>query len=70
MWTKWVILHHSYGLPRVAMECRTYLENRGIRVKLRMGRSKRATSKYYLLVPKGQKAQAEAHLADFRKGLD
>jgi hypothetical protein len=69
-WTKWVTIHESYGLPRAAQECRTYLENRGIRVKLRIGKSKRDAPIYVLQVPEEEKKEAEALLSRFKKTLN
>lgn len=69
MWTKWVTIHQSYGLPRVAQEFRTYLENRGVRVRLQTGKTKRSAPIYYILVPIDQKKRAETYLADFKKSM-
>ncbi|MET3290035.1 hypothetical protein EDM56_19160 [Brevibacillus fluminis] len=68
MWTNWVTIHESFGLPRVAQDCRTFLENNGIRVRLQL--SRKQTSVYYLLqVPKAQEGAARELLTRFRKNL-
>ncbi len=69
MWTKWVTIHESYGLPRAADECRRYLENRGIRVKLMSRKTKRLGHLYALQVPVEQQRIAEELLRTFKKTL-
>lgn len=66
MWVKWIAIHESYGLPRAAQECRQYLENQGIRVKIST-RERRSVFVYRLLVPSEQKEQAEMLLKRFRQ---
>ncbi|GAA4710614.1 hypothetical protein [Brevibacillus fulvus] len=69
MWTKWISLHRSYGFPRAAEECRVYLENNGVRVRLKLKRNKRATVLYILQVPKESHRRAKELLAQFKKTL-
>lgn len=69
MWTKWVTIHESYGLPRAAQECRRYLENRGVRVKLYSKKTRRSGHLYGMQVPAEQKQLAESLLLDFKKSL-
>ncbi|NGQ97100.1 hypothetical protein G3578_18330 [Brevibacillus sp. SYP-B805] len=68
MWTKWVTIHESYGLPRAAHECRKYLEHQGIRVKL-SGRARRSVFLYTLQVPQEQKERAISLLSRCKKQL-
>lgn len=68
MLTKWVTIHQSYGLPRVAQECRRFLENHGIRVQL-FGESRGHLYLYFLQVPHEQKHHAMEILAKFRQGF-
>ncbi|MBO8163266.1 MAG: hypothetical protein H0Z34_06000 [Brevibacillus sp.] len=68
MWTRWVTIHQSYGLPRAAQECRDYLANRGIRVRL-YGSKKGALHTYHLQVPSSQKERALALLKAYKKGI-
>ena len=69
MWVKWVTLHESYGLPRIAQELRRYLELKGIRVRLVSKRTRRAGYQYLLQVPKSQQQQAEQFLRSFKDSL-
>jgi hypothetical protein len=68
LWTNWVSIHQSFGLPRVAQDCRAYLEHNGIRVRFQMNRKQTITS-YYLLVPKAQEQDARELLTHFRRNL-
>jgi len=69
MWTKWVTIHESYGLPRAADECRRYLENRGIAVRLFSRQTKRSSHLYWLKVPEQQQRMAEELLRTYKKSL-
>ncbi|GED66347.1 hypothetical protein BRE01_00490 [Brevibacillus reuszeri] len=69
MWIKWVTIHESYGLPRVAQECRRFLETKGISVRLTSQKTKRAGYLYMLQVPSKQEEQAKKWLADFKSSL-
>ncbi|MFY0543523.1 hypothetical protein [Brevibacillus sp. H7] len=69
MWTKWVTIHESYGLPRAAQECRRFLENKGIRVRLLSRKTKRAGHLYALQVPVDQQQVAEELLHAYKKSL-
>ncbi|GEB31402.1 MULTISPECIES: hypothetical protein [Brevibacillus] len=69
MWTKWVTIHESYGLPRVASECRIYLEMKGIRVRLLSRETKKGGHVYTLQVPISQAAEARERLREFKSGL-
>lgn len=69
MWIKWVTIHESYGLPRVAQECRRYLERQGIRVRLLSRQTKRAGHLYMLQVPSIQEEQAREWLREFKSTL-
>ncbi|BAH43103.1 MULTISPECIES: hypothetical protein [Brevibacillus] len=69
MWIKWVTIHESYGLPRIAQECRRYLEMKGIRVRLLSKQTKKAGHVYTLQVPLAQQEQAKVLLRDFKNTL-
>lgn len=69
MWIKWVTIHESYGLPRLAQECRQYLESKGIQVRLTSKQTKRAGYVYALQVPYGQQESARRMLRDFKDTL-
>ncbi|ELK43347.1 hypothetical protein D478_03994 [Brevibacillus agri BAB-2500] len=69
MWTKWVTIHESYGLPRVASECRRYLEIKGIRVRLLSRETKKGGYVYTLQVPSSQAAEARQWLREFKSTL-
>lgn len=69
MWVKWVTIHESYGLPRIAQELRQFLERKGITVRLVSHRTRRAGHLYTLQVPKSQLEQAEHHLNAFKNTL-
>lgn len=69
MWIKWITIHKSYGVPRVAQEFRTYLEHKGVRVRLQIRKTKRMAPIYYLQVPQDQKIRAETFLAEFKKSM-
>lgn len=69
MWIKWVTIHESYGLPRIAQECRRYLEGKGVRVRLLSKQTKKAGHLYTLQVPINQQDQAKAWLLDFKNTL-
>lgn len=68
MWTNWVTIHESFGLPRVAQDCRTFLEHNGIRVRFQLNR-KQAMIYYTLQVPQPQEHAARELLTRFRKNL-
>ncbi|UFJ43083.1 hypothetical protein LOK74_11595 [Brevibacillus humidisoli] len=68
MWTRWVTIHTSYGLPRAAQQCRDYLANRGIRVRL-YGTKKGNLHTYHLQVPSTQKERALALLGTYKKRI-
>lgn len=70
MWIKWVTIHESYGLPRVAQECRQYLESRGIQVRLTSKKTKRAGYIYALQVPLSQQELAQELLNAFKETLN
>jgi hypothetical protein len=69
MWTKWVTIHESYGLPRVADDCRRYLESRGVRVRLVSRQTKRSGHLYTLKVPLEQKGIAMELLRTYKNKL-
>jgi hypothetical protein len=69
MWTKWVTIHQSYGVPRVAQECRRYLETRGVRVNLTSRKTKRSGFLYTLQVPAEQQQTAEELLRQFKRSF-
>ena len=69
MWVKWVTIHESYGLPRVAQECRRYLEGQGIRVRLFSKQTKRAGHLYMLQVPADQEELARSCLLEFKSSF-
>ncbi|MGG1660349.1 hypothetical protein [Brevibacillus sp. NRS-1366] len=69
MWIKWVTIHESYGLPRVAQECRRFLEIKGIQVRLLSKKTKRAGYLYTLQVPIEQQEQAKKWLSEFKSTL-
>ncbi|MDA5108529.1 MULTISPECIES: hypothetical protein [Brevibacillus] len=69
MWIKWRTIHESYGLPRMAQECRRYLETRGVRVRLLAQRTKRAGHVYVLQVPAEEREEAEQWLRRFKQTL-
>ncbi|CAM3636973.1 MULTISPECIES: hypothetical protein [Brevibacillus] len=69
MWIKWVTIHESYGLPRVAQECRQYLELQGIQVRLVGMRTRRKGHVYKLQVPVEQEEQARERLHTFKSML-
>lgn len=69
MWIKWVTIHESYGLPRVAQECRRYLEGKGIQVRLYSKQTKRAGHVYTLQVPADQQEEAKFWLREFKSTL-
>lgn len=73
MWTKWKTIHRSFGLPRAAHACRSYLETRGVPVRL-VGRRRGSLFVYILQVPEGQQALARQLLErckqDLRENLD
>ncbi|QRG69639.1 hypothetical protein [Brevibacillus choshinensis] len=69
MWIKWVTIHESYGLPRVAQECRLYLEGKGIRVRLFSKQTKRAGHLYMLQVPSDQEEEARNWLREFKSSF-
>jgi hypothetical protein len=69
MWTKWVTIHQSYGVPRAAQECRRYLETNGVRVRLTSRKTKRLGHLYVLQVPVDQRRAAEELLRQFKKSF-
>ncbi|EMT53894.1 MULTISPECIES: hypothetical protein [Brevibacillus] len=69
MWIKWVTIHESYGLPRMANECRHYLEMKGIRVRLLSRKTQRTGHVYVLQVPEKQRDQALEWLHQFKNRL-
>lgn len=69
MWIKWVTIHESYGLPRVAHECRRFLEIKGIQVRLLSKKTKRAGHLYTLQVPNEQQELAKKWLSEFKSTL-
>lgn len=69
MWIKWVTIHESYGLPRVAQECRQYLELQGIQARLIGKRTRRKGHVYKLQVPVEQEEQARERLHMFKSML-
>ncbi|MGE5703976.1 MAG: hypothetical protein ACM32O_15745 [Clostridia bacterium] len=69
MWTKWVTIHQSFGVPRAAQDCRTYLEQHGIYARIQMNRRKQMISTYWIQVPRDQEKQARELLTHFRKNL-
>lgn len=68
MFTKWVTIHQSYGLPRAAQEYRRYLENNGIQVQL-YGENRGSVYFYYIQVPEKQKTKALEILNKYKQGL-
>ncbi|MED4908553.1 hypothetical protein [Brevibacillus centrosporus] len=68
-WIKWVTIHESYGLPRVAQECRRYLESQGIRVRINFKQTKRAGHVYMLQVPADQEELARICLQAFKDAI-
>lgn len=69
MWTRWVTIHQSYGLPRVAQDCRQFLELKGIQVKVVAKRTKRNGHVYSLRVPSSQQEQAKKWLHLFKQTM-
>ncbi|MED1783368.1 hypothetical protein P4V43_16245 [Brevibacillus fortis] len=69
MWIKWVTVHESYGLPRIVQEYRSYLEMKGISVRLLFRQTKKAGHVYTLQVPLAHEEQAKALLRDFQNTL-
>jgi len=69
MWIKWTTIHESYGLPRMAQECRRYLETKGISVRIMSKKTKRAGYHYMLQVPLEQEEQARKWLSEFKSSL-
>jgi|GEM_PF-745610 len=68
MWTTWVTIHESYGLPRAAYEFRRHLENAGIRVRV-SGRSRRSVYVYRLQVPRHELDRATLLLDGYKQKL-
>lgn len=68
MFTRWVTIHESYGLPRAAQECRHYLEIRGISVRLR-GESRGSLYYYWIQVPQHQQKLAVELMAQYKQGF-
>ncbi|QQE73018.1 hypothetical protein KDJ56_13815 [Brevibacillus composti] len=69
MWIKWVTIHESYGLPRVAQEYRHYLERRGIHVRLLFRKTRKMSHVYILQVPAEEREQALEWLRMFKARL-
>jgi predicted secreted acid phosphatase len=69
MWTKWVTIHQSYGVPRVAQEFIRYLEIKGVRVRLTSRQTRRSGHVYALQVPDDQRQAAEELLRQFKKSF-
>jgi hypothetical protein len=69
MWIKWVTIHESYGLPRVAQECRQFLELQGIQVRLITKKNKRTGLVYQLQVPSTVQERARERLLAFKRSM-
>ncbi len=68
MFTKWVTIHESYGLPRAAQECRGFLEHHGVKVRL-FGETKGALYYYSIQVPHKQRKKAVEMLEKYKQRL-
>ncbi|WP_232699258.1 SPOR domain-containing protein [Brevibacillus daliensis] len=69
MWTKWVIVHQSYGLPRAADEYRRRLKLAGITCKVTGKKRGGALYLYQVQVPIEEKERALSLLAEIKREL-
>lgn len=68
MFTRWVTIHESYGLPRAAQEYRQYLETRGISVRLQ-GERRGSLYYYWIQVPRPLQKRAVELMVQYKQGL-